>query len=294
MTEHKAGFVNIIGKPNVGKSTLMNALMGEKLSIITPKAQTTRHRIKGIINTDDYQIVFSDTPGILKSAYLLQEKMMEAVDNAFADADVMIYLIETGEKNIDEDIALRLKKIDVPLFLVINKIDLIDQKKLEDYVKYWREHLPTAEIIPISAQEKFNIDYLLKRILHFLPKSPPYYDKDQLTDRPERFFVAEIIREKIFFHYKKEIPYSVEVIIESFKEEENIIKIMAVINVERESQKGIIIGHKGDAIKRVGTEARIDMEKFLDKKVFLEMRVKVKDDWRSNPNFLKNFGYDNY
>jgi len=294
MSAHKAGFVNIIGKPNVGKSTLMNAIMGEKLSIITPKAQTTRHRIKGIINTDDYQIVFSDTPGILKSSYLLHEKMMEAVDNAFLDADVMIYLIEAGERSIEEEVEKKLRALSVPLFLVINKIDLIDQERLEELVQFWRQHLPAAEIIPISAHEKFNVDYLLKRVLHFIPKSPPYYDKDQLTDRPERFFVAEIIREKIFINYKKEIPYSVEVIIESFKEEENINKIMAVINVERESQKGIIIGHKGEAIKKVGTEARIDMEKFLDKKVFLELRVKVKDDWRSNPNTLRNFGYDNY
>jgi GTPase len=291
---HKAGFVNIIGRPNVGKSTLMNALVGEKLSIITQKAQTTRHRIKGIVNAPEYQVVFSDTPGILDSAYLLHEKMMNSVNEALSDADLLLYMVEAGEKRADipENIRKALGKREVPLFLVISKIDKSTQQVLEETVDFWKKELGPDEIIPISATEKFNLDQLMKRIIEMLPESPPFFDKEALTDRPERFFVSEIIREKIFLHYQKEIPYSCEVVIESFKEEETINRIRAVIYVERDSQKGILIGHKGEALKRVGTEARIEIEKFLEKKAFLELFVKVREDWRNQKNFLRNFGYD--
>ena len=294
MPPHKAGFVNIIGKPNVGKSTLMNALVGEKLSIITPKAQTTRHRIKGIMNSEDFQIVFTDTPGILKSSYLLHNKMMDAVNTALVDADILLYVVEHGEKEIEPETEEKIKNAEFPVFLIINKIDTIkDQQKLEEVVDMWREKLNPKEIIPVSALENFNTDNLLKKIIEYLPESPAYFDKDVLTDRNERFFVAEIVREKIFLNYQKEIPYSCEVVVESFKEEPEIDKIRAIIYVERDSQKGILIGHKGESLKRIGTAARLDMEKFLDKKVFLELFVKVKEDWRNKENLLRNFGYDN-
>ncbi len=288
---HKAGFVNIIGKPNVGKSTLMNILVGENLSIITHKAQTTRHRIQGIVNSDDFQIVFSDTPGILKSAYALHDKMMSFVNTAFTDADILMYVVEANENTRDEDIIEKIKTVECPVFILINKIDLTDQTKLEEQVSFWKEVINPAEIIPLSAKEKFNTDTVLNKILEYLPESPPYFPKDSLTDKSQRFFVSEIIREKILLNYSKEIPYSVEVIIDSYKEEETIDKIRAVIYVARESQKGIIIGHKGEALKRVGTSARIDMEKFLEKKVFLELFVKVHDNWRDDNQQLKRFGY---
>ncbi|WP_445381307.1 GTPase Era [Robiginitalea sp. IMCC43444] len=292
MKKHKAGFVNIIGNPNVGKSTLMNALVGERLSIITSKAQTTRHRILGIVNGDDFQVVFSDTPGIIKPAYELQESMMDFVRSALKDADVLLYMLEVGEKGLkDEEFLKKLKKTKVPLLLLINKIDTSEQEKLEAQVQFWNEELPAAEVIPISALERFNLDTVFNRILELLPESPPYFPKDQLTDKPERFFVNEIIREKILQHYKKEVPYSVEIETESFEETDDIIRIGAVIMVERETQKGIIIGHKGSALKRVGTEARKDMEAFFDKKVFLELFVKVNKNWRSDSRQLRRFGY---
>ncbi|WP_445384151.1 GTPase Era [Robiginitalea sp. IMCC44478] len=292
MKKHKAGFVNIIGNPNVGKSTLMNALVGERLSIITSKAQTTRHRILGIVNGDDFQVVFSDTPGIIKPAYELQESMMDFVRSALKDADVLLYMVEVGEKGLkDEEFLKKLKKTKVPLLLLINKIDTSEQEKLEAQVQFWNEELPAAEVIPISALERFNLDTVFNRILELLPESPPYFPKDQLTDKPERFFVNEIIREKILQHYKKEVPYSVEIETESFEETDDIIRIGAVIMVERETQKGIIIGHKGSALKRVGTEARKDMEAFFDKKVFLELFVKVNKNWRSDSRQLRRFGY---
>lgn len=270
----------------------MNALVGEKLSIITPKAQTTRHRIKGIINTDDYQIVFSDTPGILKSAYKLHDKMMDYVYTALTDADVLIYMVEAGEREMDEKLLERIKTVDFPVFVVINKIDNTTQEKLEELVKHWHDLLNPRLVIPISALEKVNTDVLLEQILKLLPEGPPYFDKEDLTDRPERFFVSEMIREKIFMNYEKEIPYSCEVVIEDFIESPTINKIRAVINVERESQKGIIIGHKGAKLKKVGTEARMDIERFTEKKAFLELYVKVKPDWRSDDRMLKHFGYD--
>lgn len=290
--EHKAGYVNIIGKPNVGKSTLMNAMVGEKLSIITARAQTTRHRIQGILNTPEYQVIFSDTPGILDPSYKLQESMLKAARSALVDADVLIYMIEMGEKPDPENSFLqKVAKAKVPILLVINKIDLSNQEKVEASMKEWGEFLPKAEMIPISALKKFNVDFIFKRILEHLPESPPYFAKDALTDKSERFFAGEMIREKILLHYKQEIPYAVEVEIESFKEDVKLIRISALIYVERESQKGILIGNAGKALKRVGRESRLDMEDFFQKKVFLELRVKVKKEWRNNERFIKNFGY---
>ena len=293
MTEHKAGFVNIIGNPNVGKSTLMNAFVGEKLSIITSKAQTTRHRILGIVNGDDFQVILSDTPGIIKPAYELQSSMMDFVKSAFEDADILIYMVEIGEKALkDERFFEKLKNSNIPVLLLLNKIDTTEQEIIEEQVQYWQEQLPTAEIHLISALMNFNIKGVFERIIELLPVSPPFYPKDQLTDKPERFFVNETIREKILQHYKKEIPYSVEIDTEEFFEDDAIIRMRAVIMVERDSQKGIIIGHKGAALKRVGVEARKDLEKFFDKQVHLELYVKVNKNWRSNPNQLKRFGYN--
>ena len=289
---HKAGFVNIVGNPNVGKSTLMNVLVGERISIATFKAQTTRHRIMGIYNTDDMQIVFSDTPGVLKPNYKLQESMLNFSTSALADADVLLYVtdvIETPDKN--NEFIQKVRQQTAPVLLLINKIDLTDQEKLVKLVEDWKELLPQAEIIPISAATKFNVDYVMKRIKELLPDSPPYFDKDQWTDKPARFFVTEIIREKILLYYQKEIPYAVEVVVELFKEEAELIHIKALIIVERDSQKGIIIGHRGLALKKVGAMARKDIERFFDKKVFLEMFVKVEKDWRNRDNMLKNFGY---
>jgi GTP-binding protein Era len=289
---HKAGFVNIIGSPNVGKSTLMNALVGERLSIITSKAQTTRHRIMGIVNGEDFQIVYSDTPGVLKPNYKLQETMMDFVHTAITDADLLLFVTDIYEDiKIEESILNKIKHAKVPVLLLVNKIDLGSQEKLEEKVAYWKAEVPHAEVIPVSALEKFNVNYIFDRILALLPEGPGFYDKDQLTDKPEKFFVSEIIREKILLNYKKEIPYSVEVVIESFKEEEFIVKIRAEIMVVRDSQKGIIIGHQGKALKKVGTEARKDMETFLQKQVFLELFVKVNKDWRDSDSQLKRFGY---
>ncbi len=291
--EHKSGFVNIIGNPNVGKSTLMNALIGAKLSIITPKAQTTRHRILGIVNGDNFQIVFSDTPGIIKPSYELQSSMMNFVKTAFDDADILIYMVEIGEKELkDESFFKKIQNSKVPVLLLINKIDTSNQEVLAEQVAYWNELIPNADILPISALEKFNVDVVLQRIISLLPVFPPYYPKDKITDKPERFFVNECIREKILKHYKKEIPYAVEVVTESFKEEEDIIRIQSVIMVERETQKGIIIGHKGGAVKRVGQEARKDLEIFFRKKIYLEIFVKVNKNWRSDDSQLKRFGYN--
>ena len=290
---HKAGFVNIIGNPNVGKSTLMNAFVGEKLSIITSKAQTTRHRIFGIVSGDDFQVVFSDTPGIIKPSYALQVSMMDFVKSAFEDADILIYMVEIGEKELkDEAFFNRINKLEVPVLLLINKVDTSDQSVLEEQVAYWKEKVPNAEIYPISALRNFQTEVVFNRIIELLPESPAFFPKDQLTDKPERFFVNEIIREKILLHYKKEIPYSVEVETESFADSETIIHIRSVIMVERESQKGIIIGHKGEALKRVGIEARTDLEKFFGKQIHLELFVKVNKDWRSNVRQLRRFGYD--
>lgn len=290
---HKAGYVNIIGNPNVGKSTLMNAFIGEKLSIITAKAQTTRHRILGIVNGEDFQLILSDTPGIIKPAYELQDSMMKFVKSAFEDADILIYMVEIGEKALkDTSFLERLKESKIPVLLLLNKIDASDQQTLEEQTQYWQEQLPTAEIHPISALKNFNVKEVFDRILELLPEAPPYFPKDQLTDKPERFFVNEIIREKILEHYKKEIPYSVEIETEEFLEDEKIIRIRSVIMVERDSQKGIIIGHKGSALKRVGVASRKDLEKFFDKQVYIELYVKVNKNWRSNPNQLRRFGYD--
>ncbi|MCA0930968.1 GTPase Era [Lutimonas saemankumensis] len=290
--KHKAGFVNIIGNPNVGKSTLMNALVGERLSIITSKAQTTRHRILGIVNDKHYQVVFSDTPGIINPAYELQESMMDFVKTAFEDADIILYMVETGEKGLkNEAFFQKIQGLKIPVLLLLNKIDQSTQEDLEEQVAYWKEKLPTAEIHPLSALEKFNIDTIMNRIVELLPESPPFYPKDQLTDKPERFFVNETIREKILMHFKKEIPYSVEIETEEFKEEARIIKIRSVIMVERDTQKGIIIGHKGSALKKVGMEARKDLEKFFGKKIFLDLYVKVNKNWRSRSSQLKRFGY---
>ncbi len=289
---HKAGFVNIIGCPNVGKSTLMNALVGERLSIITSKAQTTRHRILGIVSGDNYQIVFSDTPGIIKPLYKLQEKMMQFVITAFTDADLFLLITDVFEDiQLEESYLNKLQKTNTPILLLINKIDVATQQQLEEKLLIWKEKLPKAEIIAISALKKFNIDRIMGRIIDMLPEADAFYNKDEFTDKPERFFVSEIIREKILLNYKKEIPYSVEAVVNSFKEEEKIIKIQVDILVERDSQKGIIIGDKGSALKRVGTQARKDMEVFFKKQIFLELFVKVDKDWRSNENRLKNFGY---
>jgi len=289
---HKAGFVNIVGNPNVGKSTLMNVLVGERISIATFKAQTTRHRIMGILNTDEMQIVFSDTPGVLKPNYKLQESMLNFSTSALSDADILLYVtdvIETRDKH--NEFIEKVRQQTFPVLVLINKIDLIDQQKLEALVEEWKELLPLAEIIPISAISKFNIEYVMRRIKELLPDSPPYFDKDQWTDKPARFFVTEIIREKILLYYDKEIPYAVEVVVEQFKEEPKLIRINAVIYVERDSQKGIIIGKQGKALKKVATEARRSLEKFFGKSVFLETFVKVDKDWRSSDKELKNFGY---
>jgi len=291
---HKAGFVNIIGNPNVGKSTLMNAFIGEKLSIITSKAQTTRHRILGIVNGEDFQVILSDTPGIIKPAYELQESMMDFVKSAFEDADILIYMVEIGEKELkDEAFFNRITNSKIPVLLLLNKIDASNQEKLEEQAELWQKKVPNAEFFPISALTGFNVKEVFRRIIELLPESPPFYPKDQLTDKPERFFVNESIREKILMHYKKEIPYAVEVDTEEFFEEEKIIKIRSVIMVERETQKGIIIGHKGSALKRVGVEARKDLEKFFGKQVHIELYVKVNKNWRSNQRQLKRFGYNN-
>ena len=290
---HKAGFVNIVGNPNVGKSTLMNQLVGERISIATFKAQTTRHRIMGIVNRDDMQIVFSDTPGVLKPNYKLQESMLAFSESALTDADILLYVtdvVENPEKNID--FLEKVGRMDVPVLLLINKIDESDQKTLGDIVEKWHGLLPKAEILPISAKNKFGIDMLLKRIYDLLPECPPYFDKDQLTDKPARFFVSEIIREKILLYYDKEIPYSVEVRVDRFKEEQKLIRINAVIYVERESQKGIIIGHQGFALKKVSTESRKALEKFFGKPIFLEIFVKLDKDWRSSEKELNSFGYN--
>lgn len=290
---HKAGFVNIVGNPNVGKSSLMNQLVGERISIATFKAQTTRHRIMGIVNTDDMQIVFSDTPGVLKPNYKLQESMLQFSESALQDADVLLYMtdvIETPDKNLE--FLAKVQKMRCPVLLLINKIDLSNQKDLEALVERWHELLPAAEIIPLSVTNKFNVDAVMRRIQELIPDSPPYFDKDQLTDKPARFFVTEIIREKILLYYDKEIPYSVEVAIEQFKETPKNIHINAVIYVERESQKGIIIGAQGKALKKVSTEARKDLERFFGKSIYLETFVKVDKDWRSSSKELKAFGYD--
>lgn len=289
---HKAGFVNIVGKPNAGKSTLLNRLMGEKLAIVTQKAQTTRHRIFGIYNEDDVQIVFSDTPGVLNPKYELQERMMDFVKDSLQDADVFLFIVDISDKAEPSQLLIeKLNKIPVPVLILINKIDLSNQQSLEKAMEFWHAQIPKAEILPISATEGFNTDVILPKLISLMPENPPYYDKDQFTDKPERFFVNETIREKILLNYEKEIPYSVEVVTEQFKEQENVIVIESIIYVERESQKGILIGHKGEAIKKVGTEAREDLEKFFAKKIHLNLFVKVKKDWRKNERDLKNFGY---
>ena len=289
---HKAGFVNIVGNPNVGKSTLMNLLVGERISIATFKAQTTRHRIMGIVNTDDMQIVFSDTPGVLKPNYKLQESMLDFSKSALTDADVLLYVtdvIEKSDKN--QNFIDKVNLLDIPVLLLINKIDLTTQENLEKIVAEWHALIPKAEILPISAKAKFNIQPLMKRIKELIPDSPPFFEKDQLTDKPARFFVSEIIREKILLYYDKEIPYSVEVLVESFKEEQKTIHISSVIYVERESQKGIIIGREGKALKKVSTEARKELERFFNKSIYLDVFVKVDKDWRNSDKELRNFGY---
>ena len=289
---HKAGFVNIVGNPNVGKSTLMNLLVGERISIATFKAQTTRHRIMGILNTDDMQIVFSDTPGVLKPNYKLQESMLNFSESALVDADVLLYVTDTIEQpDKNQEFMEKVRRLDVPVLLLINKIDLSNQEDLVKLVDQWHEMLPKAEIIPVSAKARFNVDAVMKRIRELIPDSPPYFGKDQLTDKPARFFVTEIIREKILLYYDKEIPYAVEVVVEQFKEEAKSIHINAVIYVERDSQKGIIIGKQGKALKKVATEARKTLEHFLQKTIYLETFVKVDKDWRSSDKELKNFGY---
>ena len=290
---HKSGFVNLIGNPNVGKSTLMNQLVGEPLSIITAKAQTTRHRIKGIVDGDNYQIVYSDLPGILTPTYKMQEMMMRFVVESLKDADLILYLVEGGETKYDTQIIDKLNHIQVPIILVINKIDKISEKVLLETEQYWRSLLPQADVVSISALQHQNIEILLDKIVEKLPECPPYFPKDQLTDRPTRFFVSEIIREKILLNYKKEIPYSVEVVVEEFKESTDLIRIMATLYVERDSQKGIIIGNKGSAIKHLGTDARLAIEEFLQKHVFLDLSVKVLKDWRNNDLLIKKFGYEN-
>ena len=290
--KHKSGFVNIVGNPNVGKSTLMNRLVGERISIITSKAQTTRHRIMGIVNTEDMQIVYSDTPGVLRPNYKLQESMLNFSESALDDADVLLYVtdvIETIDKN--EEFLQQVQKENCPILLLINKIDMTDQQKLEALVQEWKTILPQAEIIPISALSNFNVDYVKQRVEELMPESPPYFEKDALTDKPARFFVTEIIREKILLYYQKEIPYAVEVVVELFKEDDEMIHIKALIICERDSQKGIIIGHRGQALKKVGAMARKDIERFFEKKVFLEMFVKVEKDWRNRDNMLRAFGY---
>jgi GTPase len=290
---HKAGFVNIIGHPNVGKSTLMNLLMGEKLSIITPKAQTTRHRILGIINGEDYQVVYSDTPGIVKPHYKLHESMMKFVQSALQDADIFIYLTEVGENEFNEEVVEKICLSGKPLIFVINKVDLVTSEEVQAKISGWQEKLPNALIIPTSAKLNFNIDKVVSEVINLLPESPPYFPKDdELSDRPLRFFLSEIIREKIFLQFKKEVPYSAEVVVESYKEGPKITVITAMIYVERETQKAIILGHHGDAIKRLGTSARKDIEAFIGAKVYLELSVKVSDDWRQDELKLKRFGYE--
>ena len=290
--KHKSGFVNIIGNPNVGKSTLMNALIGQNLSIITNKAQTTRHRIKGILSDENYQIVFSDTPGIIKPAYKLQESMMQYVKSAFQDADVILYVVEIGEQGLkDKDIFEKIKKLKIPLMILLNKIDLVTQEKVLIEIDNWENKFSDAVILPISALNRFNINEIINSIVELLPFSPPYYSKDEVTDKSERFFVEEIIREKILKHYKKEVPYSVEISVEEFIEEDEIVRIRAIIYVLRESQKAILIGHKGLGLKRIGSESRKDIEKMINKKVFLTTPIKVKKDWRNNSSQLKKFGY---
>ncbi|MBC5994746.1 GTPase Era [Pontibacter cellulosilyticus] len=290
-TPHKAGFVSIVGKPNVGKSTLMNALVGEKLSIITSKAQTTRHRIMGILNGDDFQIVYSDTPGIIKPQYALHESMMGFVRTSLEDADVILFVTDIYEKHDEDDVIKRLQHAEVPILLLINKIDQATEEEVNEKVAYWQEVMKPTEILPISALHNFGLDHLFQRLLHYLPVHPAFYPKDELTDKPERFFVSEIIREKILLNYKKEIPYSCEVVVEEFKEEENLIRIRAEISVERRSQKGIVIGNKGEALKKVGTQARVDMEDFFQKKVFLDLYVRVNENWRTDQKLLRRFGY---
>ncbi|PTX22813.1 GTP-binding protein Era [Pontibacter mucosus] len=290
-TPHKAGFVSIVGKPNVGKSTLMNALVGEKLSIITSKAQTTRHRIMGILNGDDFQIVYSDTPGIIKPQYALHESMMGFVRTSLEDADIILFVTDIYEKHDEDDVIKRLQHAKVPILLLINKIDQATEEEVNEKVAYWQEHMNPTEILPISALHNFGLDHLFQRLLHYLPEHPAFYPKDELTDKPERFFVSEIIREKIFLNYKKEIPYSCEVVVEEFKEEADIIRIRAEISVERRSQKGIVIGNKGEALKKVGTQARLDMEDFFQKKIFLDLYVRVNENWRTDEKLLRRFGY---
>lgn len=292
INNHRAGYVTIIGNPNVGKSTLLNALLGEQLSIITPKAQTTRHRILGMLNGDDYQIVFSDTPGIIKPAYAMQEGMMDFVKASFEDADVFLYLVEPGIRSLkDDDLFEKLKKVQEPLFIIVNKIDKIDQTKLEEEVNYWHGQFPNAAILPLSALKKVNVDILKERLSAMLPVNPPFFDKEDLSDKSERFFVEEMVREQILLNYSKEIPYAVEVEVEEFKEEETIIRIRANIYTERNTQKGIIVGAQGSMIKKTGTGARKRMEIFFKKKVFLDLFVKVRKNWRSNEADLKRFGY---
>ena len=289
---HRSGFINIIGNPNVGKSTLMNNLVGEKLSIITSKAQTTRHRILGIVNGDNFQLIFSDTPGIIKPSYELQDSMMDFVKSALEDADVLLYMVEIGEKSIkDSEVHDKIQSAKIPTIILLNKIDLSNQEDIENQIKVWSNKYPNTEIYPVSALNNFNTEKVINRIIELIPESPAYFPKDQLTDKPERFFVNEKLREKIFLYYNKEIPYSVEVQTEEFKEEESIIRIRSLILVERESQKGIIIGHNGVALKKIGSKARIDLEKFFGKKIFIELHVKVSKNWRSNSNQLRKFGY---
>lgn len=290
---HRSGFVNIVGNPNVGKSTLMNRLVGERLSIITSKAQTTRHRIMGIVNGEDFQIVFSDTPGVLRPSYKLQEQMLDFSKSALVDADILLYMTDVQDDALkNEEFLTKVKSNKAHILLVINKIDLTTQQTLNSLVDFWKKTLPNAEIFPISAQEGFGTEQLMKRIVELLPECPPFFDKDQLTDKPQKFFVNEIIREKILLNYDKEIPYSVEVEVESFKEEDKIIRIRANIYVERDSQKGIIIGHQGKSLKRVGTQARQDLETFFEKQIYLELYVKVDRDWRQNNARLRHYGYD--
>lgn len=290
---HKSGFVNIVGKPNVGKSTLVNALMGQDLSVVTPKAQTTRHRIKAILNEDDYQIIFSDTPGIMKPSYKLHERMLDAVQETFTDADLILYVTELGDKTIDEDLKTRLTVLPVPLFVLINKVDKGDQEKVEAAVAYWKEVLNPQVILPVSAMHHFNIDVLLSQILKVMPEGPPYFEKDdEISDRNTRFFVAEMIRGSILQLYQKEIPYSVEVVVEDYKESEEIDRIKATIYCARESQKAILLGHQGKAIKKLGIESRMKIEDFVGKKIYLDLTIKVAEDWRDNDKMLKRFGYE--
>lgn len=290
--KHRSGFVNIVGNPNVGKSTLMNRLVGERISIITAKAQTTRHRIIGIVNTPEYQVVYSDTPGVLRPNYKLQESMLSFSLSALGDADVLLYVTDVIEKIDKNDHFLsKVQQLESPVLLLINKIDQTDQERLEELVVRWRELLPRAEIYPVSALNNFNVDRVQQRVLELLPESPPYFEKDALTDKPVRFFVTEIIREKALLIYQKEVPYSIEVVVEEYKEESDIIRIRATILVERDSQKGIVIGHKGSSLKRLGTMARKDIERFLEKKVFLQLHVKVEKEWRDRDNMLRTFGY---